>query len=447
MSKLMTMAKTHIICNRLDNGYIAKLFESRLDDSGNITFDLIFKSRFVDGVHSETNLKNRFVSTQDKIKLNEKLVELIWGDLEKNNHWFCTIPMLKTCSVSDFFEYCQFFNRHQSLRSIEFYSLSFFSSHTYSPLRKRIEKYKKFEDLIDYISYGHHEKSVRLALYRNYETSIRWMKRYNPQADIIICRSFDDPNLIRRLINAPVKYELFDGISMTYAIHFLRWLQKRYSPSSIVTSIESSTLRSGSLYTPMWVNTMLMVNRLSITSAYAFNKYFQKVKMNARSLHDELMRINTITRIEQTNNNIYAYTRAEFEVEISIEHLQFKLVKSTLELYDWGDMLQNCLFGFNERIINKRCLIIGVHIDDVLTYAVEFDGKTILQAYGKYNEDIPEKDMEYIEKWADKALDCLKNCIYGSLISNPHALAEIEEQDDDYIDDLLLVEFEEEKEC
>jgi hypothetical protein len=89
-------------------------------------------------------------------------------------------------------------------------------------------------------------------------------------------------------------------------------------------------------------------------------------------------------------------------------------------------------------------LIIGVDIDDVLTYAVEFDGKTILQAYGKYNENIAEKDMEYIEKWSDKASDFLKNCIYGSFISNPNALAEREEQDYDNIDDFLLDEFEEE---
>lgn len=134
-------------------------------------------------------------------------------------------------------------------------------------------------------------------------------------------------------------------------------------------------------------------------------------------------------------------------MEISIDHLQFKLVKSTLELNDWGDMLQNCLFGFNERITNKSCLIIGVYMDDVLTYAVEFDGKIILQAYGKYNEDILEEDMEYIDKWAEMASDCLKNCIYGSFISNQNALAETEEQDDHYIDDLLLDEFEEEKEC
>jgi hypothetical protein len=432
------------MCSRADDGYIAKLYEARLDGTENVTFDLLCSSSFVDGLHSEIEVKNRFVPMQYKIKANEKLVQFMWDDFEKNNHWFCTISTLKKCSLSDFFRYLEFFYFHQSFKSIEFYYLSNFLSKAHGILRNRIMRYKKFEDLIDYISYGHREKSVRLALYRNYETSIRWMNRYEPTADMIICRSFDDPNLICRLINTPVKYELFDGIGMSESILFLRWLQKRYSPSSIVASIESSNLRSGSLYTPMWVNAMLMADHLSRTRAHAFNKHFQKTKMNAKSLYDELIRINTLTRIKQTNN-IYAYTQAEYLVEISIEHLQFKLVKSTLELYDWGDMLQNCLFGFNERIINKSCLIIGVFIYDVLTYAMEFDGKSILQAYGKYNTEISEEDMTYIEMWVDKASKCLKDCIYGdSFILNQLAMGRPEEQNNDFIEDICLDECEEE---
>jgi len=441
----MMSSNTHIMCSRVGDGYSAKLYEARLNDTGNVTFDLLCSSSFVDGLHGETEVKNRFVPMQYKIKANEKLRQFMWDDFEKNNHWFCAIPRLKKCNSLDYFRYLNFFYSNQSFKSIEFYYLSNFLSHTHSIVRNRIMRYEKFEDLIDYVSYGHHEKSVRLALYRNYETSIRWMNRYEPTADMIICRSFDDPNLICRLINTPVKYELFDGIGMSESILFLRWLQKRYSPSSIVASIESSTLRSGSLYTPMWVNTMRMVNHLSRTRAYAFNKHFQKTKMNAKLLHDELMRINTLTRLEQTNNNIYAYTQAEYQVEISIEHLQFKLVKNTLELYDWGDILHNCLFGFNDRIINKRCLILGIYIEDKLTYAMEFDGKSILQAYGKYNTEIPEEDMTYVETWVDKASKCLKNCIYGdSFILNQPTMGEPAEQNNDFIEDIYLDEFEEE---
>lgn len=37
------------------------------------------------------------------------------------------------------------------------------------------------------------------------------------------------------------------------------------------------------------------------------------------------------------------------------------------------------------------------------TYAIEFDGRSILQAYGKYNSTIPEEDYKVILKWVQLA--------------------------------------------
>lgn len=457
MISSMANRNTHIMCSKSHDCYVATLYTVQNNDEDHKSFTPLLKI-WLDHTgnigHSEKN--NCTVYQSDITLLKQYLAKYILKEYESKRHWLGPLIDAAQKFSEDHLEIIAFFIQHDQLKSLEFYHLrQFIEIIIKTPLRDRVLRCEHFDTLIDYISYGHHEKSVKLALYRSYETSMRWMNKYDPRSDMIICRSFDDVNLICRLIDTPIKIGLFEDIPMKHSILFLRWLQKRYKPLLIATSIERSISYNGSLYTPMWVNTMRMASQLSSTKAYVFEKYFQKVNMNVKQLHDELIRINTIAQRTQIQNRTYSYSKSEMLSEVTVDHLDFKLVKNSMELYMWGDMLHNCLFGFEERIVLKRCLIIGVFIENELTYAIEFDGRVILQAYGKYNTRIPEDTMSSIKRWASDTSRYLKDYSLDESgnnfrMLNQYQVIAVEDQNDEtLLEELYLDEdidmFEEEE--
>ena len=255
-------------------------------------------------------------------------------------------------------------------------------------------------------------KSVLRSLYKSVNDSIVNECEYNPLPDFIICRSFDDPNIVTALLNLPIKQILFTDIEAEDAIRFFRWLQKYYSAASIIRSLASNVEYCGSFYTPVWIDTMYMVSYINENIPYAFEKYFQKSRMNERALHDEMIRIHSCTLYEK-NNKVYVYNNAEYCLETQVKHLRFVLVKNRFELYKWSESLHNCLFDFDDLIEMKKCYIIGVFIESELKYAVEFDGKNILQAYGKYNRMIIGDDQNLIYQWVRISRKLPLQCAQG----------------------------------
>ena len=268
-----------------------------------------------------------------------------------------------------------------------------------SRLPKRVRaRLSNSSDIFDYIAYSNTKKSVRKALYRSYEQQMRTRQKYDPKADLIICRSFDDPNLIVTLLSSEIRHSLFADISIFNAILFLRWLQKYYLPTSIVNSIDRSISYSGCFYTPKWVNIIRMAETISNTVPHAFNTYFKRSKFNVDTLHDELIRINSLAHIDADNTR-YIYSKDEHLLEGSFDTLSFVLPKDAVQLHLWGDILNNCLFAYETMIIQHETLIIGVFKNSELTYALEYDSGHVLQAYGKYNSKIDEKEMEKINRY------------------------------------------------
>lgn len=388
-----------VLCSKTCGGYSASLYEQLIDVNGSILYlDLLKRAYMYPYFHHYTEEKDKTIFKTENQHLYQSLAEFILDDLQEYNYNLYISIKLADYKANELFKIIFFFFCNPWFESIEFFYLQNCLDHLLNTDRRRVNRYKKFDDYLQYVSYGHNQKSIKRTLYKNFEKSLQTIDNYSTKADMIICRSFDDVNLISRLLSLPIKHSLFEDTSLTNAILFLRWLQKHHKPSLIVASICSTADYSGSFHTPVWVDIMRMVEQISITHPYAFKKHFTKIRMNANSLHDELVRINSIVKIQQSNNITYEYSDAEYSLEVEIADMRLSLVKDTLSLHEWGKILHNCLFGYKEKILKKQCLIVGVFRNDVLTYALELNGKSILQAHGKYNSEIPSKDFELIQK-------------------------------------------------
>ncbi len=396
----IALSKKHTICSYTNGIYTARLYAKSFDEDGNQTYEFIYMlSLSEDGSISKPKMYST-VSMDDVHYLNNALALYIWERFESKNHWITKYPEVKVRFQSNLLELIRFLMQYPMLQSYEWFYVRNFLLQIDESWCRRIVSLGSFSSFINYIADKHCVKSVLHRLYESFNQSIKINGEYDPEPDMIICRSFDDSNVVCTFLELPIKRVLFSDIPTQNAIQFFRWLQKRYSATAIVRSISQDVEYYGNFHIPIWVNTMRMVSDITESVPYAFKKYFQKGRMNSQSLHDELIRIHALASIEGITNKEYIYSSLEIQMEQQIGHLEFILVKNRFELFQWGEALHNCLFGFDQRIEKKKSYIVGVFIESTLKYTVEFDGKGILQAYGKYNKCIPDHDNDLIYRWA-----------------------------------------------
>jgi hypothetical protein len=256
-------------------------------------------------------------------------------------------------------------------------------------------------DYLKKISNNINVKSVKKAMYSNFLKSIKEKNKYRATADFIITRSFDDVNLISKLINnRHLKAHLFKYISIENAILFFRWLQKYYKAKQIVNSLMNELYFMSEVYTSKWIDIMRMVHSMSYSDGYLFNKYFKKVQFNTDNIHNELIRISHIEQLK-SRNIIYKYDKKSLKMETKLSNLEFKLPRKEETLSYWSELLDNCMFGYSDSIIDNSTRIYGVFVDKKLKYAVEIFDNQIIQAYGRFNTIIESKDMNIIEEWGN----------------------------------------------
>lgn len=398
-----------IITTTIDGSYRATLYEQSFDENGSLSLEFLRSVVMDQCGRLEIRRSSGLVMLSDVAELNRTLVTYIHNDLHKKGHWLSQENHLH-CSDSQYIlEVYAFFKEHPHFNSFDWFRIRTFIEQASSTLLKKFVHLQDFSDFIRFVGGSHTSKSVRKALFKSYEEAVTGNMEYNPTADMIICRSFDDPNLVSFLLGSPARKAIFADLEMTAVIRFLRWLQKKYSAAAIAKSLSNSVAYQGNFYTPIWNNTLRMGSTLYQEYSNAMRMYYSKVPLSSKRVHDELVRVYSRVKRKAEMSVQYQYSAIELAFEMKIGRLDFKLVKNKFELTMWGDIMHNCLFGFNKAILSKESYILGVFENEQLTYAVEFDGKNIKQAYGKYNAPIPMEDNPSIYQWAGKAKKILKS--------------------------------------
>lgn len=398
-----------VITTTIDGSYHATLYDQSFDEDGSLCLEFLRSVTMDRYGRLEIRRSNGLVLLSDVAELNRALATYIHNDLRKKWYWLSQENHLHCADSQYRLEVYAFFMEHPHFNSFDWFRIRTFIKQASSTLLKKFVHLQDFSDFIRFVGGTHTSKSVRKALFKSYEEAIIGNMEYNPTADMIICRSFDDPNLVSFLLGSPARKAIFVDLEMTDVIRFLRWLQKKYSAAAIVKSLSNSVAYHGSFYTPIWNNTFRMASTLYQEYSNAMRIYYSKVPLSAKWVHDELVRVYSRVKRKAEMSVQYHYSAIELSFEMKIGRLDFKLVKNKFELTIWGDMMHNCLFGFNKSILSKESYILGVFENEQLTYAVEFDGKNIKQAYGKYNAQIPIEDNISIYQWAGKAKKIFKS--------------------------------------
>jgi len=68
-------------------------------------------------------------------------------------------------------------------------------------------------------------------------------------------------------------------------------------------------------------------------------------------------------------------------------------------LVEWSRLLQNCLSGYFHRILDKKTIVYGFFENKQLQFAVEIREKMIIQASGKWNNHLNQKQKNALDFW------------------------------------------------
>ena len=196
-----------------------------------------------------------------------------------------------------------------------------------------------------------------------------------------------------------VKQHIFTDETFTEAIEFIEFLKLHYSEKQIVklflVEMQDDKTKRQALIN--WRDTLRLIQ--SPDSFEYLGQFFQKVKLNTKSLHDEVTRVSHLAAFDRGDHSTLSYKSYQNLVEVMIEDLEFRLPKDTVALSEWAKELHNCMFGYVNTIKTGRSIIYGVFRENELLYAVEVKEMRIAQALGKFNRKIEEVDMNIIKKW------------------------------------------------
>jgi len=234
------------------------------------------------------------------------------------------------------------------------------------------------------------EKSVRRAVYVNYQNQYAFEPRYIA----ILTRAIEDPNILVKFLKLDTKLlEPFGDV--LYLV--LRFLKQHYKEKEIFKLFDAVS------------NTNLLQDTMGMftyeESIIALN--FKRVRCNIRSIHDEFTRCINAREYSELLQYEFTYTKAVLKPCISLNrHYTIRLPKSNLELYRWGDQMHNCIAEYENRIKEKKTILYDFFYAEKLKFIVEIKDRKIVEANCKYNHPLNQGEIEILEMWFRRFFKC-----------------------------------------
>ena len=380
------------------------------NDEGDITFrkkTLLFSSLRKSGTGSQhfkskakiVNLYSFFVddTLQPFRKLlvddaKEHFLDFIFSHKTNTNIAWIQQDDLQRYNITNTFHCLDYFLRNTHLKELEFYLWHM------RALQEYTKRHPTQRFMLEFILNHKKESSLKKALFLNYQYSLDTHNAYYPYSDYIFSRTIEDVNFLVQLLSLDpqLKQYLFTDENFNDAMVFMMFLQEHYTQKQITRLFVENMKKEGALES--WRDTLRL---LRIPDIYEYLRtHFQKRKLTAKNLHDEIIRIyHTEIKISKIKQVSLKYKPFQYDAEVVVDGLLFVLPKDTKELFTWGETLHNCIAGYANDIKLSKTIIYGVFYEEKLLYAIEINDASIVQANGKYNVAIDSNDMEIIQKW------------------------------------------------
>jgi len=294
-------------------------------------------------------------------------------------------------STEEKYEVVSFFIKYSTIIEAEFY---FWERKLCKELVDfYIEKNTPIESL-KYIAF-HKEKSVLRALFLRYDYEINKGK-FDPLFPFMVCRVFDDVNIITALLkdfslSLDTDYssvQIYEINKLFLFFEFLKNYYNKFEIADFIRDMTSNMLLFEDIYN-MFDNTNRVVYR-----------YFTRVKISLVNIHDEFVKIHHLNHV--SSSYTFSYEKNDLQACIQIDSLEYRLPRSGKELSEWSIQLKNCLFSYADKIYMKQSIVYGVFKNNEINYAIEISNGRIIQALGYLNKKINQVDKSYIDEWFEK---------------------------------------------
>ena len=320
--------------------------------------------------------------------MNNKIAAISWLDERK----------LSLYPIDKKLDCIEYFIKHPHLKEIELFDwkMSYLHHHT--------REHPSQEAMLGFILGEKKERTLKKALYSTYLDALH-TTGYHPYSDFVFARTIEDSNFLRELLSIypAIKEHIFTDENFAHALEFINFLKLHYSEKQItrlfVHEMQDKTHYKQAIRN--WRDTLRMLSPQN--SFESLGRYFHKVKLNTKELHDELIRVFNLASFEDQENSAFIYTPHQLVAQGTNSELKFVLPEDVFELSLWAKTLHNCMFGYVRQIKNGNSLIYGVFKENELTYAIELRSTKIIQAYGAFNKHIHHEDMQLINNWHQKS--------------------------------------------
>lgn len=284
-----------------------------------------------------------------------------------------------------------FFLQHTIFKSAEFYLWRDFE-YVLGSVKEPLD----IKSALMLCSHSRKEKSVKKAVYQFYHRHMEDHFLFEPFYIYVMTQRIQDPNLLVGFLD----YELFEVLNLEWDREdldaFILFLKQYYTEKQIfrlfqLTSFSEKNIR-------IFYDTMNMY----MTSELRIVRYFEKTRCTIGAIHDMFVKCQYLNSYDEKYLSFFQYTPQQLNRCVQVDSYRVALPDSNKTLFIWGNMMHNCIFGYEEEILQGKSEIYGFFTGAELRFVVEIQYSNIIEARSKYNEPLTKVEQKVLDNWFNK---------------------------------------------
>ena len=273
------------------------------------------------------------------------------------------------------------------------------------------------KEALSFLLNNRKEKSLKKAVLIDYQKQQSLTNKYNPIQAYVFSRVVEDVNILKELLALDIKAHIEN---IAYSRHSFNIYNENY------------------VYKTFYNYTLYIKKR--VINEVAFKKHFENLSKKDNYILSDLVEIlwkigfderlfpklnfdelfnglllflkNQTTSISKVRSNEdYWYPKTIKNACVEIDSYSVRVPKNNKELLEWGEVLDNCLSGYNSWIYCKTTLVFGFFKGNTLYFVVEISNGAIVQSSYKNNKELKEADKKIVDIWYEK-YDVGHNSVY-----------------------------------
>jgi len=335
-------------------------------------------------VHSFTLTIDGVMQENYSLRFNQKILAQLKNNLVQYIHQNSSFNIPDSGGKNLTLPMVEFFLKNKHLKDFDFYY--------WSDISQLQKKEMHIDDALKLISNYPKAKSVKKAVYQNYQEQLNDNGKFHSVFMEVFCKNIKDVNILKKLLQLKLESSINNNVKKDGISEIIVFLKRHYSEKQLLKLFSSNELNSSNYLFSDTVSEFLY-------SKDIIENGFKKVACKIQVLHDEFVRYSREERYEYTIDQKLSYLKEDMKPCVGINTYQVKLPKSGKELLYWADVLHNCMAGYFEMIKNHTTIIYCFFKEDILIFAVEIRDNEVVQASGKYNANLTDKENQILTKW------------------------------------------------